>query len=376
MATPVGPSLKRPRFSPSVAVTESDAREALRQAQEVPFPWVESMPRKISEWFNIVSRAHNTLPEFMFVTALSTTGCLMGPNSLISVRETYSEPTNMFTVCMGPPGCGKSQAFRLAILDPLNDVGKKSLMSVMHIAIPNNMRHLHNVIIGAPMSEILVDDYTRRGLFNHLQSHENRALCAHEEMSALFDTIQKRQLELSGERQLYCRLYDAGKWTNITGIFAVYILCSFTYITMKYSIGYQRQEGKQQLDKVCLCITGFLQPLPFIQRLYPSLMEYNDGFVDRFLICSPRPKLLLEEEVEEWCSQLSDQPLKSLSAVYRLIVRWHSHGSPHVYTFSPPAKEQYRLFANEMTLLMNSQFEGDGAELKGNYSKDKRTVIR
>ena len=71
------------------------------------------------------------------------------------------------------------------------------------------------------MSEILVDDYTRRGLLNHLQSYENRALCAHEEMSALFDTIQKRQLELSDERQLYCRLYDAGKWTNITGIFAV-----------------------------------------------------------------------------------------------------------------------------------------------------------
>ena len=78
----------------------------------------------------------------MFVTALSTTGCLMGPNSLISVRETYCEPTNMFTVCMGPPGCGKIQAFRLAILDPLNDVGKKTWMRVMHI-IATNMHPLH-----------------------------------------------------------------------------------------------------------------------------------------------------------------------------------------------------------------------------------------
>ena len=67
------------------------------------------------------------------------------------------------------------------------------------------------------MSDIMVDDYTRRGLFNHLLTHDDRALCAHEEMSALFDTIQKRQLELSGERQLYCCLYDAGKWTNVTG---------------------------------------------------------------------------------------------------------------------------------------------------------------
>ena len=49
----------------------------------------------------------------------------MGPDTVISIRETYSEPTNMFTVCVGQPGCGKSQAFRLAILDPLKEVGKK-----------------------------------------------------------------------------------------------------------------------------------------------------------------------------------------------------------------------------------------------------------
>ena len=148
----------------------------------------------------------------------------------------------------------------------------------------------------------------------------------------------------------------------------------YTNLTNWNFVGYQKQEGKQQLDKVCLCIAGFLQPLPFIQRLYPSLMECNDGFVDRFLICSPRPKLLLEEEVEEWCTKLSDQPLKSLASVYRLITRWHRNA--HVYTFTPQAKEQYRLFANEMTVLMNSQFEGDGGEVFGNYSKDKRMVIR
>ena len=74
------------------------------------------------------------------------------------------------------------------------------------------------------MSEIMVDNYTRRGLFNHLLTHNGRALCAHEEMSALFDTIQKRQLELSGERQLYCRLYDAGKWTNVTGVLSYSVM--------------------------------------------------------------------------------------------------------------------------------------------------------
>lgn len=213
MASPCGPPLKRSRFSQATTVTEKDARAIVKAAQDIPFPWTQSMPIKIYEWFNIISKAHNTLPEFTFVTALSTTACLMGPDAMISVRDTYSEPTNLFTVCMGPPGCGKSQAFRLAILDPFSDIGKK--YQCMH----HNYQWIYNETLDARSSEVLVDDYTRRGLFNHLMSHYGRALCAHEEMSALFDTIQKRQLELSGERQLYCRLYDAGKWTNVTGTY-------------------------------------------------------------------------------------------------------------------------------------------------------------
>ena len=123
MASPSGLPPKRQRFQ-YLPVSESDARKILRSAEEIPFPWVQSMPQKIVNWFATVARAHNTLPQFMFVTALSTTACLMGPNALISIREEYSEPTNMFTVCMGPPGCGKSQAFRLSVLDALSDLSK------------------------------------------------------------------------------------------------------------------------------------------------------------------------------------------------------------------------------------------------------------
>ena len=111
----------------------------------------------------------------------------------MKVRDTYTEPTNIYTICMAPPGAGKSQAFRESIMAPIDS-------------------------LGLPASKILVDDYTRRGIFSHLQQQGGRALAAYEEMSAFFDLIQKRQLELSAERQLYCRLYDGGKWTSITGM--------------------------------------------------------------------------------------------------------------------------------------------------------------
>lgn len=119
-----GPTPKRPKFSPHFStISDVDAWKILRCAQEQLFPWQQCMPQKIADWFTTVAKAHNTLPEFMFVTALSTTAALMGPQSQISVREPYSEPPNLFTVCLGPPGSGKSQAFRLSIIDPLGQGG-------------------------------------------------------------------------------------------------------------------------------------------------------------------------------------------------------------------------------------------------------------
>ena len=93
---------------------------------------------------------------------------------------------------MGYPGSGKSQAYRMTVRDPLQ-------------------------LLNPPMCTMLVDDYTKRGLFKHLQSHDGRVLLAHEEMGAFFDIVQKRQLEGNAERQLYCRLYDGGQWVTSTG---------------------------------------------------------------------------------------------------------------------------------------------------------------
>ena len=103
------------------------------------------------------------------------------------------QPTNLFAICVGFPGSGKSQAYRMTVREPLQS-------------------------LASPLSSILVDEYTIRGLFRHLHSHGGRELLAHEEMGAFFDLVQKRQLKGNAERQLYCRLYDGGQWVSTTGM--------------------------------------------------------------------------------------------------------------------------------------------------------------
>ena len=67
------------------------------------------------------------------------------------------------------------------------------------------------------MCNILVDEYTRRGLFRHLQQNSGCGLLAYEELTSFFDQVHRRQLEGSGERQMFCRSYDSGRWTSSVG---------------------------------------------------------------------------------------------------------------------------------------------------------------
>lgn len=189
MSTP--PPAKRLLLSFSNTM-HADISKVVLDAQAVRFPWKEAVPENIGKWFHTYAKSHNTAPEYVFMGALVTTASIMGPRSFVKVRDTYQEPTNLYAICVGYPGSGKSQAYRMTIRDPLQS-------------------------LEPPMSAMLVDDYTKRGLFKHLQSHEGRALLAHEEMGAFFDLVQKRQLEGNAERQLYCRLYDGGQWVTSTG---------------------------------------------------------------------------------------------------------------------------------------------------------------
>ena len=57
----------------------------------------------------------------------------------------------------------------------------------------------------------------------------------------------------------------------------------------------KKSEGRQEVGQTCVCISGYVQPQPFKERIYPQLTESDDGFIDRLLICTPKTRMLMEE---------------------------------------------------------------------------------
>ena len=57
------PASKRMRMaSPTNVVSNQKALDIIHSAQALPFPWKEAVPERISDWFHIVAKSHNTAP--------------------------------------------------------------------------------------------------------------------------------------------------------------------------------------------------------------------------------------------------------------------------------------------------------------------------
>ena len=149
-------------FQPEIPI--SSIKEVIKEARSVSFPW-DSISPAIKTWLEAMAGSVNTQPEFLLLAALSATSCLMGPDCVFHVRDRHQEPCNVFTICLCEPGTGKAQAYKIAIKDPLD---------------------------GLPI-EILVHDYTSKGLFEHLKSREGRALVCHAEMTSFSKTSLKNR---------------------------------------------------------------------------------------------------------------------------------------------------------------------------------------
>ena len=114
-------SQQRGRKIFSMEVPTSTVKDIIKEARAIPFPW-EAIPDNIRSWLQVMAGATNTRGAFLLLGALTMTSCLMGPNSTFEVRPRHHEPCNLYTVCLCEPGTGKTQAYKIAVEEPLGRI--------------------------------------------------------------------------------------------------------------------------------------------------------------------------------------------------------------------------------------------------------------
>lgn len=133
--------------------------------------------------------ARRAQPEFLVGPLLAMTSVLIGSWAVIQAMQFFKEPANIFILTLCDTGAAKSAAYKIAVDDPFTEL---------------------SVEIGA----LAVQDYTHKGLMQQLVQHNGRAIIVYPEMSEFLELVLKKQNDLLGERQLYCKLFDGLKWTD------------------------------------------------------------------------------------------------------------------------------------------------------------------
>lgn len=197
--------------------------------------------------------ARRAQPEFLVGPLLAMTSVLIGSRAVIEAMQFFKEPANIFTLTLCDTGAAKSAAYKIAVDDPFTEL---------------------SVEIGA----LAVQDYTHKGLMQQLVQHSGRAIIVYPEMSEFLELVLKKQNDLLGERQLYCKLFDGLKWTD-------------TWIG--------KEGNRVEVDNLCVSVSGLAQPSVYLDQLM-SLVNRNDGFLERFLTWVVKPHLINCDEVRHW----------------------------------------------------------------------------
>ena len=105
-------------FFNQMGVADAQLVRSLRLARKIALP-LESFTPLLVEWLSALAFFMNAGPEFVLVGAVSVVSTLMGSKTKLCIRNRYSEPCNLFAVCLSEPGVGKSQAFEISLKSPM-----------------------------------------------------------------------------------------------------------------------------------------------------------------------------------------------------------------------------------------------------------------
>ena len=117
----------------------------------------------------------------------------MGPNASVGPVPDYQEPVNLFVLCVGPAGSGKTQSLQLVVQEPVGG------------------------IFGSWNARAIVDYFTREGFRKQLLENHGRVILASDKVGSLLENLDRKSTEANADRHLFCRLFDSTSWTRSTG---------------------------------------------------------------------------------------------------------------------------------------------------------------
>ena len=141
---------RRTNYHPLTTTPKDTVNNIILEAREINFPWNDVLDLTVKEWLECMVSSQRAQPEF-FVGP---------PQSVIQATVFFKEHANILTLTLRNIGTAKSAAYKIAVDEPLTEL---------------------NAVIG----RLTVQDYTCKGLMQHLVQHDRHVIVLYQKVCRL-----------------------------------------------------------------------------------------------------------------------------------------------------------------------------------------------
>jgi hypothetical protein len=147
--------------------------QTIKELHAIELYWDEVLPGNLLQWLDVFSSAHNVVKDIMFLGILTAVSGLMEPKTTLQTSEMEFEPVNLFTIVLAPPGASKGAALHAGVETPI-------------------------ILLEETTDKpILVEDFTRNGVFVHLKATDGLGVYAKDEVHYSLSSDTLRWFEIS-----------------------------------------------------------------------------------------------------------------------------------------------------------------------------------
>ena len=250
----------------------------------LPDPFETLFPAEV--WSFILNTSHSisTNPGYVSSTLITTTAFMAGTATTLKTA-TQEMPLNIYSIFVGPPTTGKSQAIKECAISPMASVTAE-----------------------ADSANPVIQKCTSSGLIKTVADNNRGFLLSAEIYDVLFKLLKSDEENATGDVQALCQLFSGEEATEKT---------------------------REIAANTPFCILGATQ-IPFAARLV-ALLDQGHGLLDRFLITFPKCLRPTPTQPSQAIEALKESGLSSVEDVFVEIARLHLSRS--TYTLDQEATE-------------------------------------
>lgn len=237
-------------------------------------------------WNFIVNKSHSlsTNPGYVSTSLITTTTFIAGSASTL-VTGTQEMPLNIYSIFVGPPTTGKSQAIKECAVSPMVAVVRET-----------------------DSSSPVIQKCTSSGLIKTIADNKKGFLLSGEIYDVLFKLLKSDEENATGDVQVLCQLFSGEE-------------ASYRYAT---------ERTREIASNTPFSILGATQ-VPFAARLV-TLLDQGHGLIDRFLITFPKCLRPSPQETNQAVEALKESALSNCEDIFIEIARLHTSRSSYTLT--------------------------------------------